>query len=263
MSNSQKDRPYLFSEAPPILDVNNWIKIFSVMWLTYLLFNTNNPLSDLLNPSGVSQMDTLDFKSSMLIIGGGLLYASLISFGIIWGGRVAVLKKLFKKFHWYDLLLIVWYSALYIVFQVTGNYLTAYLPATFDVDAAQTLDGVQLQTLDVLIPASIRMFFIVLGNTLISICLFLALYQLSKHYLKDHRWIRIILTYSIACLIAGALTTTPINAHLILNMITGGLAQLPLYWAYRRTRNVWIPFFSSYLVNRLIIFMIIWINISN
>lgn len=263
MKNSRKEWPFPFTQSAPIFDIDNWIKAFSVMWLTYLLFNTNNPLSNYLNPFGLQHQDDLSLKTTVLVIFGGILYTLLVVAGIHWAGGFSGLHKLFAKFRLKDCWFIFYYGLLHILFQIVGNYLTAYLPIRFDVESSNTLDEAQLQSLDVLLPNSIREFFLIFGAMLINIVVFLAAYQFFQKHMSKHPKLAMGMTYFISCLIAGGLSTTPINAHLFLNILSGGLAQLPLYWAYMRSRNVLVPTVATFLVNRFITLLIVWINLNS
>ncbi|GAF39002.1 hypothetical protein FC83_GL001639 [Agrilactobacillus composti DSM 18527 = JCM 14202] len=260
INSKRKKWPSLFSETPLKLTINDWIKAFSVMWLTYLLFNTKNPFANSLNVSGTTFITSATAGLQILIVLSGLIYFGLICLGVFWAVGIKGFQQLFARARFRDVWYVIGYGVLFSVFQSMGTGLSEIIPVNYNVDLVNTLQAAQLTSWSAFAFIGIHSFFYLLGNQIIAIMIFLAIYQAVHHVLPKHRRWAMFFTYLIAAILVGALSTTPANAHLARNVIAGGIAQLPLFWAYRRSRNVLVVTLAAFLINQLVIALIVWVG---
>ncbi|HHX70636.1 MAG: hypothetical protein WAO56_11465 [Miniphocaeibacter sp.] len=251
ISKKPIDWPYLFCETNNRLTINEWIKFFSVVWLTYLLLNTINPITKIIAKAEANLLFESGIIDIVIILLTGVIYLFLILLGLVWASGFNGLKGLFAKPRLRNIWYIIAYGILFIIFTNLGNILSEFIPYSFEIDITNTLEAAQLESTALFIITSVYYFFIYFAHQIINVMIFLAMYQLIGNFLQKHRGVLMFFTYICSSVIAGALTTTPVNGFLLQNIIVGGLGQIPLYWAYRRSRNVLIPTIAIFIGNSI------------
>lgn len=261
LAKHRKTWPMPFSETQPHFTINEWLRVFAVMWLTYLFINVNNPISNLLFMSGPAFLRHHQPIEIIGIIGLSIGYALLMLIGLYWAGRTPAVKALFAKPRWRDLWYILAYGALNLIFQSIGNFFGDMIPTQIGVNLNNSLNVSQLDSSVVFWTVTGRQFFLTLGSQLFAVALFLAFWQLWHHYLPNKPRVATVLTYVVAAALAGILTTTPENSGILQNMLSAGFAQVPLFWAYRRSRNVLVPTLAAFALNRVLIFVLLLVGL--
>lgn len=251
VSKEPKDWPYIFSETNNKLTINEWIKAFSIMWLAYLLLNTINPITKIIAKAEANLLFESGIIDIVIILLTGIIYLFLIMLAVVWASGFNGLRGLFAKPRVGDIWYIIVYGFLFIIFTNLGNILAEFLPYSFEIDITNTLEAAQFESIALFIITSIYYFFIYFAHQIINIMVFLAMYQLLRKFLQKHKKLLVVLTYLFSSIIAGALTTTPVNGFLLQNILVGGLGQIPLYWAYRKSRNILIPTMSIFIANSI------------
>ncbi|QQK08573.1 hypothetical protein [Miniphocaeibacter halophilus] len=256
-SKESVDWPYLFSKNNYRLTINQWIKVFSVMWLTYLLFNTINPITKIIARAEANLLFDSGISDIVIILLTGFVYLSLITLGVVWASGFHGLKRLFAKPRLGNIWYIILYGLLFIIFTNIGNIIAEFIPYSFEIDITNTLEAAQFESIALFIITSIYYFFIYFAHQIINIMIFFAMYQLLCKLIPKNKKIIMFLTYIFSSIIAGALTTTPVNGFVFHNILIGGLGQIPLYWAFRKSKNILIPTISVFLANGITMFFIL------
>lgn len=92
-----------------------------------------------------------------------------------------------------------------------------------------------------------------LATQLTAVMIFLASQQLFSRLATKHRRWALFLTYLLALTVTAVVTTTPLAPHVFVNIASGLIAQLPLYWVYRRSRNILVVTLSAFILMHVMI----------
>ena len=241
----------------PRFDSNQWVKVFTIFWLTYIAFNVKSPLTTFFNPRMGSTWRPQD---TVIIITGALLYCAISLGGLLWAAAFDGLKQLFAKPRWRDLWFVVAYGGLQLLFNAAGTYLASFVPTTFGENLTGTLAAAQFDSLSGFWTATVANFFSTFSSQVIAILIFLYLIQSLLPRFKT-AWLGWTVVYGLTCILAGALATTADNSQLLQNILVYGFGQLPLLWAYRRSRNVLVPVLALVIFDRLLIFLLFAIGL--
>lgn len=123
----------------------------------------------------------------------------------------------------------------------------------FGVDFVNTLEAAQFGNLGAFSLISFRAFFMTLATQLTAVMIFLASQQLFSRLATKHRRWALFLTYLLALTVTAVVTTTPLAPHVFVNIASGLIAQLPLYWVYRRSRNILVVTLSAFILMHVMI----------
>lgn len=245
----------------PQFTVNQWLRFFAATWTAYLLFNTDNPLARLLFLTKEAYLHTSPWLAAMKVIGGGILYAGLIFGGLWWAGGRSALRQLLPQLRWRDLGIFCWYAALYPLFGILGRIATVLTANGPSADLNASLVGWQQHSWSAYQLMSVQSLFTTTANVVVVLMLFLAVNQVLDARMPGHPHWRSLCVYLLTGVLAGALTTTPLAPGLGINVLTVTLAQLPLLWSYRRSRNLVVPALIAWGGHRVLIGLILILNI--
>jgi len=195
-------------------------------------------------------------QDTWIIIGGAILYCAISLGGLFWAAGFEGFKQLFAKPRWRDLWYIVAYGSLQLIFNAFGTFLASFVPTTFGENLTDTLGAAQFDSLAGFWTATVANFFSTFSSQIIAVLIFLCLIQYLLPQIKTP-WLGWTVVYTLTCLLVGALATTADNSQLVQNILVYGLGQLPLLWAYRRSRNVLIPVLALVIFGRLLIFLLL------
>ena len=169
------------------------------------------------------------------------------------GSRLGWLESAFASFRWRDIWYVFAYGILYLIATTLGGILGDLVPIRFGVDFVNTLEAAQFGNLGAFSLISFRAFFMTLATQLTAVMIFLASQQLfSRLAIKHRRW-TLFLTYLLALAVTAVVTTTPLAPHVFVNIASGLVAQLPLYWVYRRSRNILVVTLSAFILMHVMI----------
>ncbi len=258
-NGNRKNWPSLFAEEPFKLDINNWIKIFAIIWIMYLIMNTINPITKIVNNAELNLLTGGNFIDTTIILLKNILYFTILSLGVIWVAGIEGYKKLYQKFRFVDILLVFFYSILYIIFIGAGAILIEFIPNNLGIEANSILETVQYISFGKNNIVGIYELFLVATEQLSSILIFLGVYSIVLSKLAKRPKLGVVVVYLVSSIITGALMTTPVNRGLINNIIMYGIGQIPLFFAYRRTRNILIPIFVVFILNRILSLLLLYL----
>ncbi|EPC59006.1 hypothetical protein Lpp123_00969 [Lacticaseibacillus paracasei subsp. paracasei Lpp123] len=249
----RKQWPVPFSQTEPHFTFNNWLKFFSVVLFAYLLFYTRNPIGGFFNMSGTTFLNVANGWTRAVVVFGGVLYCAIIFAGAVWAAGWDGLSQLFASFRWRDIWYVFAYGILYLIATTLGGILGDLVPIRFGVDFVNTLEAAQFGNLGAFSLISFRAFFMTLATQLTAVMIFLASQQLFSRLATKHRRWALFLTYLLALAVTAVVTTTPLAPHVFVNIASGLVAQLPLYWVYRRSRNILVVTLSAFILMHVMI----------
>ena len=244
------------------LDINKWIIFFAFAWFNFLLFNTNNPLNQIMTISFIDFMNDTSPIKYVQVIGSGIVYFVIIILGLYLAGGKDIFSRLLnpiKKHQTKTILLgIIGFVALYVL----GNFLAVYIPTIVGDDVSKSISMGQWVSVPIYIVVTIQQFFITLANQITFIMFFLASCQLFN-VSSEHSWLhwRMILAGALGVLLVAVTRITPLTPNFLPNILTIGLPQLWLWHVYRKQDTALIPWLIYYLPIRIGVLAILLISI--
>lgn len=243
--------------------INEWVKILSLIWISYLIFNTKNPFVKIINTVKDKLLEDPSVINFFIIIVSSMLYLFLILLGVFWAVGLEGIKGIIGKIRpihlWYGIL----FGILYILFSFIGIFLSSFIPYNFGLEYTNTLDIIQYTSLKSFILITINNIILIIGNELSYILVFLAIYQLFKKILPNNK-VYLALSYIVGGIFAGVLSTTAYSPYIIHNIVEIGISQIPIFISYRKFQNIFVPIFAKYIFLRifLIFYTIIFVFVG-
>lgn len=258
MQSSRKSLPWPFA---PRLTLNQWLRFFAAAWVAYLLFNTNNPLAQVLFLTKQAYLHTTPWLAALKVIGGGAIYAAIIFAGLWWAGGRGAFRQLFPRIRWRDFGIYCGYGLLYPVFGILGHVATIFVATGPSANIKESLASWQQYSWPAYRLMSWQGVFTTTANVLVTLMIFLAIIQMLDGRMQHHPHWRNLCVYLITGVLAGAFATTLSSPDLWSNVVVTIFTQLPLLWSYRRSRNLGVPALIVWGGHRLLTGLMLMLNI--
>lgn len=245
----------LFYNSSIKFTINEWIKVYSIIWIMYLVFNTKNPIMNFLNTIKNKLLDESKMIYFVILFLSAFLYLFFILFGVYWAGGKEAVKSLFGKMKWVYILYLLGFGTLYIIFLIFSNQISSYIPYGVGVDYTDALFLFQYKSLPSFVIVTIHNFIFNLCSEICYVLIFLGMYQLFRRIFPKSKVIFLIFTYIVGAVFVGILYTTPYSPYIVHNILELGIPQIILFVAYRKSHNVLFPVLVKTLSIMIFIFL--------